>query len=333
MIRQREEDISFLGECFINDISIQKREYDIPNKANIIEKAVRILKSCIQYQYPLVYTAFDGDHFHFLQQMRQYVINSKYTPVNPESVLGYRNTVMRTQSKRGVLIEDLSILRKCQELWIFSDVSNDLDGISSLSEGVLTELVYFLCRHDYEPKVKLISLEKILRGVFEEPVEISITYELLKERLVTTNKEGVLDIANNGFCIEKDLKFTRCYIIDPLDFKYHDWIRRSHKTIDELSVIPGTIVETSDFSPSTLNLGMVLINWWNLTKHLCDSCTLMTTLDKDKSNSMISEIFSRLWKIDKNSKIDIFAWDSFNVLKSVQKDKWPITHYESLKIK
>src|ERR1700726_964134 len=58
----------------------------------------------------LVYTAFDGDHQMMCGQMRRFVLGRGGVPANPDSVLGYKDTVENRVGKRGVLLDDLAIL-------------------------------------------------------------------------------------------------------------------------------------------------------------------------------------------------------------------------------
>lgn len=70
------------------------------------------------------------------------IMRAGMVPVNPPSILGYRDTAMRNQRKAEVLLEDIAFLNKCVQVWVFSDIDAILKGSSPFSEGALCELLY-----------------------------------------------------------------------------------------------------------------------------------------------------------------------------------------------
>lgn len=321
--------LQLLGDFFIEDLSLQSRKSDSNNISLKVKETIKILNQFIDQQI-IVYTAFDGDHFHCLQQMRKFVLSKGRVPANPESILGYKSVVDRSQTKRGVLVEDLSILKKCRELWIFSDIGNSIEELSTLAEGVLVELAYFLYRRPVSD-IKLVSISKIMKGEEQSISDIHISFEDLKKELIRTNRKEIITIANSGHEIDNELKPLCFFITDPLDFKYYEWIRCNEK--DYIPLIPGTVVKTSDFIQNRVNMGKVVVCWAILMKYLAEYCTCIPSLENHNTESILQKAFILFWKtINDPQKIERKIWKNFIVLKSIQKEKWPITQFESNKL-
>ena len=127
------------------------------------ERVARLCRFLLNARYPLVYTAFDGDHFALTPLMRRHCLRHGAIPADPESILGYRDTVENRITKRGVLRDDLAVLRSCDELWIFTDLDPTPQGLSDLAEGVRVELSFFLRLHP-QRAVKVVSVSDLLQG-------------------------------------------------------------------------------------------------------------------------------------------------------------------------
>jgi hypothetical protein len=321
-----------LGDIFIEDLSLQYRKSCCNDISGKIKETIKILNLFINQQ-AVVYTAFDGDHFHCLQQMRQFVLSKGKVPANPESILGYKNVVDRRQTKMGVLIEDVSILKKCKELWIFSDVKNSIEGLGSLAEGVLVELAYFLYRRPMSD-IKLVSISKLMKGEEQVICDIQVSFDDLKSELIKSNRENIITIANSGHEFDNELKPLRFFITDPLDFKYYDWIR-CNKDGKCIPLVPGTVIETSDFIQNRENIGKIVVCWAILMKTLTECCTYIPSMEKHNTESVIQQAFIRFWKTindPKNIEAPRKGWEDLNVLKSIQKDRWPVTQFEAGKL-
>lgn len=326
-------DFEFLGECFLRDMNIEKRQDANTHIDKEIAKAVRILASNAK-RINVVYTAFDGDHFHFLPNMRQAVFAHNKIPANPESILGYKNVVTRYQTKLGVLIDDLAILQGCDELWVFTDYDATLEDAAKLPEGVLIELAFYLKRRS-KPTVYFASLSSLAETKGVSLKKCIISFEELEKKLVDTDRSEIIDLANNNFRIDADLKNLVYFITDPLDFKYSEWLR-DHNSVgaDEIGLIPGLALPVSDLGPGVNNIGTIILTWAVLLRRLSRKrAYYVDSFDNKRNKSIIAETLKRFCILDKGQEyIKEKKWSSFNIPKNVQKNRWPITKFEAKQI-
>lgn len=83
-----------------------------------------------------VYTSFDGDFMHFLNEMQKYVLSNGYIPINPEAALGYYVSTETLGGKKVLVMMDcLKTELFCDKMWIF------LDSSHHITEGVFAEAV------------------------------------------------------------------------------------------------------------------------------------------------------------------------------------------------
>jgi hypothetical protein len=330
MMQIEENDLKFIGECFLKDIDINDRLDKNSRDTVSISKLVQLFTSYTKNQC-MVYTAFDGDHFHLLQYMRKCVLEANKYPANPESILGYRNVVTRYQNKYGVLLDDLAILQNCDELWVFTDNENSIKETLNLPEGVLVELAFYLKRHS-TPTVNFISIKSLLYNGETVINKLSITFEDIEKELISSNRKEIIDMANNDFKIDKDLKSLVFFITDPLDFKYSEWLReeRSANT-DEIALVPGLASKISDAEYGLKNIGNIILSWAILLRRLSKKrAYFLDSFDERRSPSVIAEALKQYCIQVKGPKyLENRKWTAYNIPKSIQKDKWPITLYEA----
>lgn len=329
MINISEEELNFLGQCFIEDIDINKR-LSSPYKKNDLAHLVRIFTTYAK-DSEIVYTAFDGDHFHLLQNMRKCVLSNNRFPANPESVLGYKNIVSRYQNKYGVLMDDLAILQSCDELWVFTDYGTSLNDILELPEGVLVEIAFFLKRR-VSPIINFVSLSTLLTEGKTNLKRISLTFEDVEEALKRTKRSEIIDMANNNFKVDKDLKNLVFYITDPLDHKYSEWLRDSRSSnTDEIALVPGLTTRISDADFGLQNIGNIVLSWAAFLLKLSKKrAYTLESFDSKRNPSLIATALKEYCIQIKGKKyLDEKDWSSFSIPKGLQKEKWPITSYEA----
>jgi len=319
--------LKFAGECFFKDISISRRLDPKINAYKDIKRLSRIFSTCAQKNL-VVYTAFDGDHFHVLQNMRKYVLNTGLVPANPESILGYKNVVTKHQHKRGVLIDDLSILKHCNELWIFTDLEPTIDNVKNLPEGVLIELTYFLKRKS-KSFVNFVPLSELLRGKKRLNKKFEFSFERIEKELANTKKSQVLEMANNNYKIDHELKKFRFFISDPLDYKYSEWLRDIRLKHDEIPLVPGLASRIADGDNNVINIGKIILSWASLIRFTHDGC-FVPSMDSRRNQSIILESLKNYF-IQTKSKNDLIEadWKEFSIPKRLQRERWPITEYEA----
>lgn len=332
--RVGKKDLSFIGECFSEDLDINKRHKEKASADDSrINRLVQIF-STHSDEALIAYNAFDGDHFHLLQEMRKFTLNNLRVPANPESILGYKNVVSRYQNKYNVLLDDLAILQCCDELWVFTDCSGRLEDILKLPEGVLIEIAFFLKRRA-APSIIFIPITSIIKGIKPKYVELNISFEELEVALKKSDKAEIIDMANNDFKIDNDLKNLVFYISDPLDFKYAEWLRDGkYNAQDEIALVPGLASKISDLNPGYINIGRVILSWAMLLRKLSrKKAFYLDSIDDGRKPSLISEALKKYCiQLKGAGYLENKKWSSFNIPKIIQKSKWPITKFESRNI-
>lgn len=328
------DDLAFIGECFLADLDINGRQ-ELARKSikKDVNRLVQIFSSHSDEQ-PIAYNAFDGDHFHLLQAMRKYTLNNKRIPANPESILGYKNVVSRYLNKNLVLLDDLAILQNCDELLVFTDYSTRLEDVLRLPEGVLIEIAFFLKRR-LKPSISFISISKLLRGAEADCLEFDISFDQLEDALKQTERAEIIDMANNDFKVDSDLKSLVYYITDPLDYKYSEWLRDGkYNANDEIGLVPGLTVRVTDLEPGVENLGGIVLSWAVLLKKLSKKRAFwMDSFENNRSPSLICEALKKFCiQLKGANYLETRKWSNFSIPKSLQKERWPITRFESKNI-
>jgi hypothetical protein len=279
-------------------------------------------------QLKIVYTAFDGDHQMFCSQMRKRVAAHGAVPANPDSVLGYKDTVSQRQTKRGVLLDDLSVLRGCDELWIFTDIPPVLHSAGLLAEGVLIELLYYKRRHPERP-VRFVSITQTALNPTDASLMLfEATYDEIVESLGEDQRDEVLELSNSGTKVDEKLRSIRYYIFDPLDYKYARFVREKGYKKDACPLIPYLAARPEDYNDTSASLVNALVCWTKLMS-LASNCTFLPSLDSERPPSQVVEVLRRVWmrRLGPN-QLTTEDWADFNVPKASQRDKWAITARE-----
>lgn len=273
-------------------------------------------------QQSIVYTAFDGDHFHLCGHMRRHVISLGGVPANPESVLGYRDTVMARLTKRGVLLDDITVLSGCDEMCVFTELRPELASISSLAEGVVTELLFFLKRKPHA-RIRFVSPVALLRSEAPAPQEYPYSYKETHDALHTDQREGILDLANSGNKVDSELRTIAYHIMDPLDFKYAQWLRSHGYNEHQVPLIPGLAIDVGD-APS----GQIVAAWATLLR-LAHRAATFPMMDPRRTPSTIATLLELLWlRIHGAGTISRYTWTDYPIPKAQLGNRWPLTKHE-----
>lgn len=322
------DELRFIGECFLRDININYRlEEHKETKQNIISLTQLLSRSAAK---KVVYTAFDGDHFHLLDEMRKCVLRHDRYPANPESILGYKNVVSRYQTKIGVLKDDLAIVKYCEEMWVFTDCDITPDGILQLPEGVLLEIVYFMHRKRNFP-VKFIPINSLYDTTKNTCRDLEMKYEELAELLAQNERKEIIDLANNGFIVDPELKKLAYYITDPLDFKYSEWLRDySRSDENEIALVPGLASKISDANSTIEYVGNIIMSWAGLMAKLPRIAYYLDSFDKRRTTSVILESLKQYFIQCHNIEfLTRKSWLQFEIPKCKLNGEWPLTQHEA----
>lgn len=325
-----DDELSFIGECFLRDTNIQERLGEKANNEKIISKLVQIFTSHAK-EKNIVYTAFDGDHFHFLQHMRKCVLDNNHIPANPESILGYKNIVTRYQSKYGVLLDDLAILQSCEDLWVFTDVGTNIKDVLDLPEGVLVEIAFYLKRHSI-PTINFVSLSTLLKEGRSDFRKLSLSFDELEKALLKSERREIINIANNNFKVDKDLKNLVFYITDPLDYKYSEWLREDKASnTDEIALVPGLTSRIHDVNYGAKNIGNIVLSWASILLKLSRKRAYsLDSFESRRNPSIISEALKKYCiQIKGAPYLKDKKWEMYSIPKALQREKWPITKHEA----
>lgn len=274
------------------------------------------------------YTAFDGDHQMLCTHMRRRVVAEGLVPANPDSVLGYKDTVLARQTKEGVLLDDLSVLRGCDELWVFTELPPVLDRLSDLAEGVLVELLYFLRRYP-DRDVRFVSIGATTFGSLRSDLQdFPHSYDAVVETLSSDQRGEVLRLANSGVAIDRRLRSLTYYLVDPLDYKYARFVRAEGYEKDQCPLVPYLAVRPEDFTDCSTAFALALIHWAKLMR-LASHCRKLPRLDAQRDPSQIVGLLERVWlRYPGSNRIADDNWEHFRVPKASQKERWAITARE-----
>ncbi|MBI1308952.1 MAG: hypothetical protein GC129_03695 [Proteobacteria bacterium] len=321
-----------LGQALVDDLAIESRlQGRTSGKSSNID-ALAIAAGAAAMDKPLIYTAFDGDHQQLCSLMRRLVIAEGGVPVNPDSVLDYRETVLGRQTKRGVLLDDLAILRGCDQLWIFCDQHPSAEGLRALAEGVLVEILFFLKRKPQAP-VFFLSAQSLLTGGNNVKTPLEMSYEDAKAALPEETAVGVLELANSGIKTDKELPSSIYYILDPMDYKYARFIlprayQRATPRETFVPLVPYLAVQVGDAERGILGLGQIVLSWVRLA-HLGAVCTMLPCLDAGRRESAIAKLLHTIWlRQNRPGPVNEDAWRAYGVPKANQGALWPITARE-----
>jgi hypothetical protein len=325
-----------LGKFFANDLCLATRGQPLSQSELAAAAAASADFAEIQDALRLVYTAFDGDHQELTGLMRRYVLARGGVPVNPDNVLGYKETIEARYNKAEVLRDDLSVLRGCDELWVFSDHAPSAAGVSQLAEGVLVEIVFFLKRHPRRP-VCFVNLSKLLHGDLQEPLPLEADLSEIADALRSTSKEGVFDIANGGVLGEERIPPLCYFVIDPLDFKYCRFLREQgydlHPNKKTAPIVPNLAVEADDCGAGISAVGRVVTCWAKLMR-VAAECWIYPPMEAERSASRVATFLERVWLRDgRGIPVSRGIWANLNIPKARLLDGWPVTQYEKRRLR
>jgi hypothetical protein len=314
-----------LGELLLQDLDIIRRNSKIPPDLDLDSACSLVLEQ--GGQRPIVYTAFDGDHQQLGGHMRTLVLKRGGVPANPDSILGYKDTVLAHLDKRGVLLDDLAVLRGCDELWVFTEWPCEPTSVRHLAEGVVIELLFFLKRRT-PARIQFISPLALLRGDPFNPRSYDFSYAETQKALLPSQRAGVMALANSRISIDKELPPVICYITDPLDFKYTRWLRQRAYSDRRAPLVPPLAVDLQDLEPSTNSLDNIVTCWVRLCK-LATYAMYLPSMDEHRQPSVIAALFERAWlRTHSADTLQEGKWQDYQIPKAKAGELWPITQHE-----
>ena len=314
-----------LGEAVSADLNIEQRHAKSTPQVDLDSICAAVL--AISHDQPIIYTAFDGDHFALCGHMRSFVLRNGCIPANPESILGYKNAVDKRLTKEGVLRDDLSVLRGCDQLWVFTEQEARIESLQSLAEGVVVEILFFIKRHE-TPSVYFVSPLALLRGEQPSLRSFAYSYSDCNEALHSDQRAGILHLANSGMRVDQQLASLAYHIYDPLDCKYADWLREKGYGDKRVPLVPSLAVPLVDLECNPIALGRIFAAWIKLIR-IATYCYVLPPMDPERQPSLIATISKRAWLRTYSSEtLKEKQWADYTIPKAITGSRWPLTKKE-----
>lgn len=337
-----------LNGLVIQDFDLRARRFGRSITGDLDAIAEKV--SSLARAKTIVYTAFDGDHLELCGHMRRYVLDHGHIPANPESILGYKDTVTARHIKRGVLLDDLGVLKGCNQLWVFTEEQPRPESLQDLAEGVVVEILYFLknrqgaqlqkkpqhnrariARANKSSGIYFISPSELLQGNKPQLQEYTGDYNQSKANLLSDQRDGVLRLINGGSNIDEKVSALVYYVLDPLDFKYATWVREHTylRSPGLAPLVPGLALELMDYNDHCAPLGQALVGWAALAR-LARYAERVEPMDKQRTPSVVAAILEKVWLRLKRRTLPIESsrWADFQVPKALLEQRWPLTEHE-----
>jgi hypothetical protein len=161
-----------------------------------------------------------------------------------------------------------------------------------------------------------------------EPLPYPFSYEDTKAALHQDQAAGVLELANSGLSVDKQLPQLIYHIHDPLDFKYAHWLRPKAYDDNSAPLVPGLAVELGDMDPSVPSLGFIFAAWASLTR-LATNALLLPPMDPDRRPSLVAKTLECVWlRTGGPGTLFSRSWSTYPIPKARTGARWPLTKYE-----
>jgi hypothetical protein len=296
-----------------------KADLQIPRQTPLYDSdyPIEALRAGV-FRRQLVYTVFDGDQELMCGLMRHAIMKKGLVPVNPPSVLGYRDTVVRNRIKAHVLLEDVALLNKCDQIWIFTDLEQALRNGVSIPEGALFELLFAkLFRPDLS--VFIVSPEQLYSDdVSPQPFSLCDLDKLSDPR-------SIQELSETLRAAYEKLPKIRYYYYDPLDFKYGEWLRSFHEAPAISPLDPMLSIRFRDGQQSVGDVG----ESWLALLRLADEICYVSALHEQDGGSQWCNLVERASRACFDLPHIQLSWFDLNVPKAILGSKWPVTTREA----
>lgn len=270
------------------------------------------------FSRPLVYTVFDGDQELMCGLMRHAIMKKGMVPVNPPSVLGYRDTVIRNKIKSNVLLEDVSLLNKCDQIWIFADLEHAIRTGTPIPEGALFELLFAaLFRPDI--KVFTVNINHLFSG------DVTPVPFPLEDITKLSDPRSIEELTSHVRAVRERLPKIRYYYYDPLDFKYGEWLRAFNEPPAISPLDPMLSIRLHDGQQP---LGVVGQSWLSLLR-LADEVCHVTTLHEQEGRSQWRQLVEAACREVFDLPSREISWLDLDVPKALLGSQWPVTTREA----
>lgn len=310
-----------LGGVLVRDCNLPYRA-----KENLFRKVDAELFFQSAFERSLPYLAFDGDQQLLLGLVRRMAQHEGYCPVCPPTILGYKEVVMVRKRKEGVMVDDLALLNKCDELWLLSDWNPSSVEAKEIAEGALIELLFAIRKGK---AVFWLRPENVIEGTLQREAVV-LTEEKFLSNLEVDQREDILKFLEE-FASELP---PVCYMItDPLDFKYCEWLRNGPYRRNRVPLIAPLAILMEDSYVGLEGICQLALSWLCLAR-IADSYVVVSPLHQYRSKSSWVDlsvlVVESLFGL--KSKKDEF-WIAYDIPKAGLGVRWPITRSEKRQLK
>lgn len=294
------------------------------------DEEIRVIASELTRSVPLTaYTAFDGDHFSLTPQMRVYAMKHGRSPANPESILGYKQAVDAYLSKKEVLYDDIAIVQKCAEMWLFTDVDPEPDAVAaSLAEGAVMELLWFLKRCPGRP-IYFVPIQNLFGDDSNSRRQYWSDLESTQHALCLSGLEEVVALVDSVVENRVKLRPTVYFAHDPLDGKYVDWLRAGAYERKQVPIVPDVAIELQDAVSSGITYPYTkILRAWVSLMLLSDELLVLPPHQSLHANSPLVRVQIESWRLLKRGSILHETWSEYQIPKTLQGGRWPLSKRE-----
>lgn len=319
------EDFILLLLNKIDEITNSKNINRVKN-VNYNEELIKIADDYIKTKdkKSIIYTSFDGDDMHYLNDICKTEIDRGNIPLNPETSLGYYISTVTLGGKK------IEVMKDCLTLETIADkMSVYKKNDKKFSEGILAEIILW-----YYNKCRGLELISDVTNLASYKVEYLDTGKLLS--LIN----GIDPIAK--YELESNLlkpylneKHESVYIIANMsNFKHIDWARVYCYQNGLCPISPQNILPLHLYKD---NMKDYLISRLEL---LSRADRIFLFIDKNNFEKEVSKLdvystseiyYARNYLNEKN--FEIIGWDEALVPKYNPNSKWALTTNEDIEIR
>lgn len=279
----------------------------------------------------MVYTSFDGDYMHFMQDMLGVCLFNNYIPLNPEAVLGYYVSTKTHGGKKIPVMQDcMNVELLCDEMWVFENEDE------YIPEGVLAEIL--LWENVKNSKIRMIPFFEETRAKYEtykknlcEMNTYLLSEKKQKEIIDKKNKLDVEEITNK-LLHTRAKNLENAYVIANFkNYKHIDWGREycyqnNYCPISPQNILPYFTYRNLffDYQNQYLNDRLTILDkvdtvvWFTNTRNI----------EWELKNIDVFSATELYYAKSLGKKIEMVDWSEAGVPKYQRNNNWAITTTE-----
>ncbi|KUK84043.1 MAG: Ppx/GppA phosphatase [Microgenomates bacterium 39_6] len=157
-----------------------------------------------------VYLSSDGNFYKYVDFMRSHAYKHNAVPIHPIATLDYYlSAAHHDGSKKEILKDCFSLLRGCDELWVFTEKEVDFENNfeDQLSEGVLAEIYFWLTNKGNAP-LRFFTWQDLNIPKYNKQESWSIVHSVdgNNTKRKALNQFGIIDLGSST------VKLSLCHV-------------------------------------------------------------------------------------------------------------------------